>query len=279
MRNMRRILQILVFSTLLFNVYLADAQVDRKEVRKGNKHFSKENYQEAEIDYKKALVKDSTSLAAQFNLANTYYKLENFPQAQEAITAIGDTIANAKNSSDIYHNLGNVYLKQKQYQQAIEEYKNSLRRNPDDMETKSNLSYAQKMLKNQQNQQNNDQNDDQNNDQNNEQNQDNQNQDNNENQDDQKDQNDNQNNDDQDKNDQQNNDQNNDQNKDQNNDQNNNNPPKSDQQQNQGQQPKITPQAAQQMLQAIEDKERDTQEKVKKEKALMMKSKQKEKNW
>lgn len=276
---MRRILQILVFSTLLFNVYLADAQVDRKEVRKGNKHFSKENYQEAEIDYKKALVKDSTSLAAQFNLANTYYKLENFPQAQEAITAIGDTIANAKNSSDIYHNLGNVYLKQKQYQQAIEEYKNSLRRNPDDMETKSNLSYAQKMLKNQQNQQNNDQNDDQNNDQNNEQNQDNQNQDNNENQDDQKDQNDNQNNDDQDKNDQQNNDQNNDQNKDQNNDQNNNNPPKSDQQQNQGQQPKITPQAAQQMLQAIEDKERDTQEKVKKEKALMMKSKQKEKNW
>lgn len=275
MRNMRRILQILVFSTLLFNVYLVDAQVDRKEVRKGNKHFSKENYQEAEIDYKKALVKDSTSLAAQFNLANTYYKLENFPQAQEAITAIGDTIANAKNSSDIYHNLGNVYLKQKQYQQAIEEYKNSLRRNPDDMETKSNLAYAQKMLQNQQNQQNNDQNDDQNNDQNNDQNQDNQNQDNNENQDDQKDQNDNQNNDDQDKNDQQNNDQNNDQNK----DQNNNNPPKSDQQQNQGQQPKITPQAAQQMLQAIEDKERDTQEKVKKEKALMMKSKQKEKNW
>lgn len=279
MRNMRRILQILVFSTLLFNVYLADAQVDRKEVRKGNKHFSKENYQEAEIDYKKALVKDSTSLAAQFNLANTYYKLENFPQAQEAIIAIGDTIANAKNSSDIYHNLGNVYLKQKQYQQAIEEYKNSLRRNPDDMETKSNLAYAQKMLQNQQNQQNNDQNDDQNNDQNNDQNQDNQNQDNNENQDDQKDQNDNQNNDDQDKNDQQNNDKNNDQNKDQNNDQNNNNPPKSDQQQNQGQQPKITPQAAQQMLQAIEDKERDTQEKVKKEKALMMKSKQKEKNW
>ena len=275
MRNMRRILQILVFSTLLFNVYLADAQVDRREVRKGNKHFSKENYQEAEIDYKKALVKDSTSLAAQFNLANTYYKLENFPQAQEAITAIGDTIANAKNSSDIYHNLGNIYLKQKQYQQAIEEYKNSLRRNPDDMETKSNLAYAQKMLQNQQNQQNNDQNDDQNNDQNNDQNQDNQNQDNNENQDDQKDQNDNQNNDDQDKNDQQNNDQN----KDQNNDQNNNNPPKSDQQQNQGQQPKITPQAAQQMLQAIEDKERDTQEKVKKEKALMMKSKQKEKNW
>lgn len=279
MRNMRRILQILVFSTLLFNVYLADAQVDRREVRKGNKHFSKENYQEAEIDYKKALVKDSTSLAAQFNLANTYYKLENFPQAQEVITAIGDTIANAKNSSDIYHNLGNVYLKQKQYQQAIEEYKNSLRRNPDDMETKSNLAYAQKMLQNQQNQQNNDQNDDQNNDQNNDQNQNNQNQDNNENQDDQKDQNDNQNNDDQDKNDQQNNDQNNDQNKDQNNDQNNNNPPKSDQQQNQGQQPKITPQAAQQMLQAIEDKERDTQEKVKKEKALMMKSKQKEKNW
>ena len=47
----------------------------------------------------------------------------------------------------------------------------------------------------------------------------------------------------------------------------------------QGQQPKITPQAAQQMLQAIEAQEKDTQDKVKKEKAAKLKSKQKEKNW
>ena len=77
---------------------------------------------------------------------------------------LGDTLKNLSKSkaSDYFHNSGNLALKQKKYQEAVEAFKESLRLQPDNFETKSNLAYAQKMLKdqqqNQQNQQNNDQN-------------------------------------------------------------------------------------------------------------------------
>lgn len=256
--------KITVILVVLFSVCaVCGAQTERGSVRKGNRDFSKSRFDEAEINYKKALVADSTSTAADYNLGNTYFRMENYGEAEKYYSAAADSLAKGKYGADLYHNLGNSLLAHKEYQKAIEAYKNALRRRPDDMETKANLAYAQKMLENQQNQQNQDQ-QNQNQDQNqqDQQNQDQQNQqDQNQNQDqDQQDQ--------KDKNqqDQQNRDQNQDQQDQQNQDQ-------------QGQQPKISPQAAQQMLQAIQDQEKDTQEKVKKEKALQMRSKQKEKNW
>ena len=268
---------VLVF---LLSGYQMNAQTDKKEVRKGNKVFEKENYKEAEVEYRKALIKDTASVAANYNLGNTLYRMDDAVNAEKNLAAAADTVSKLPldidwkkgevkkgkrdASSDVFHNLGNAYLAQKKYGEAVEAYKNSLRRNPADVETKTNLAYAQKMLQDQQqNQQNQDQNQDQNQNQNqNQQNQD-QNQDQNQNQDQQ---NQDQNKNDQDKNDQNKNDQN-DQNK------------QNDQQNQQGQPPKITPQAAEQMLKAVQDKENQTQEKVNKEKAKALKSKQKEKNW
>lgn len=265
---MKRFLQILVL--IVCSVSVAFAQTDRKQVRQGNRDFRKGNYQEAEIFYKKGLLVDSLSTAANYNLGNTLFRMENYQEADKYYNKVADSLGKMKQGADVYHNMGNSLLAQKNYQGAIDAYKDALRRNPSDMETKSNLAYAQKMLENQQQNQNNDQN--QKNDQNNNQNQDqNQNQNQDQNQD-------------QDKNDDQNNDQNqdkNDQNQDQNDDQNDNDQNNDKNQSGQGQTPppKISQQDAQQMLQAIQDKENDTQEKVKKEKALMMRSKQKEKNW
>ena len=264
---MKRFLMILTALTLC--TVSALAQNERREVRRGNRQFSKDKYQECEISYKKALVADSLSAAANYNLGNTYYRMQNYAEADKAFAAVQDSLV--RKPADVakrYHNAGNSMLAQRNWQGAIEAYKNALRRNPGDMETKANLAYAQKMLENeQQNQDGDGQNNDQNNDQNQDQNQ-------NQNQDQNKDQNDNQD---------QNKDQNQDQNKDQNQDQNQNQDPGQDKQDQQGQQPqpqpKISQQDAQQILQAIQDKEKETQEKVNKEKALMMKSKQKEKNW
>lgn len=275
---MKRFLMILTALTLC--TVSALAQNERREVRRGNRQFSKDKYQECEISYKKALVADSLSAAANYNLGNTYYRMQNYAEADKAFAAVQDSLV--RKPADVakrYHNAGNSMLAQRNWQGAIEAYKNALRRNPGDMETKANLAYAQKMLENeQQNQDGDGQNNDQNNDQNQDKNQDknqNQNQDQNKDNNDQnKDQNDNQD---------QNKDQNQDQNKDQNQDQNQNQDPGQDKQDQQGQQPqpqpKISQQDAQQILQAIQDKEKETQEKVNKEKALMMKSKQKEKNW
>ena len=233
-------------------------QTDRRDVRQGNREFKKENFQDAEIAYKKALLKDSLSNAANFNLGNTYYRMENYSEADRYYAAVSDSLDRAGHGAESYFNQGDSFLKQRNWQAAVEAFKNSLRRNPDDMDAKSNLAYAQKMLENEQqggggqdqNQdqnQNQDQKQDQNQDQNNDQNQDQQ-------------------------------DQNQDQNQD-NNDQNQDQQDQQNQQNQSGEQPKISPQAAQQMLQAIQEQEKQTQEKVNREKALKARSKQKDKNW
>lgn len=250
----------------------AQAQTDRREVRGGNRDYKKADYAAAEIDYKKALVKDSTSVAAQYNLANTLYKLENWQEAEKYAGKALDSLSRSPRAADAFYNSGDIYLQQRRWSEAIEAFKESLRRNPGDMDAKSNLAYAQKMLQNEQQQQQNRQ-DNQNQDQNNQdQNNQDQNKDNKDNQD--QDQNkDRDNKDNQDS----------DQNKDKNQDQNQNNPDQNqdnnDNQNQDGQQPKITPEAASQMLQAIQEKENETQDKVNKEKAAALKSRQKEKNW
>ena len=245
---------ILVAVTFLMGVS-AMAQVDKKDVRRGNRDFRKENFREAEIDYRKALVKDSMSVAANYNLASTLYREGDYAQAMQTLERVKDVAPMSPASADYYFNLGDAALQQQDYQKAVEAFGESLIRRPDDLQAKENFIYAKKKLQDQQqNQQN----------QNNDQNQDNQ---------DNQDQNDQNQNNDQDNQDQHNDQDKNDQNQDQNQDQN-------DQpQQSQGQQPKISPQAAQQMLQAIQAKEKETQDKVNKQKAEALKSRQKEKNW
>lgn len=236
---------ICILFILLLGTTACFAQSERKSVRRGNRQFKKEQWQQAEIDYKKALVADSTSAAARYNLANTLYRMENYPEADRWYKACADSLAQGRHGAETFHNMGNSFAQQRTWQAAVDAYKDALRRNPDDMETKANLAYAQKMLENEQ--------------------QDSGGGNNGQNQDKNQDQNNNGQNQDKDKQDQDQ-DQDQDQNKDQ---------------QQEGQQPRtrISPQSAQQMLQAIQAQEKDTQDKVKKEKAARLKSRQKEKNW
>ena len=229
----------------------AAAQPDKRDVRRGNRDYRKENYKEAEIEYRKGIVKDSLSVASNYNLAADLYRQNNSQEAQKVLDRIKEVAPASEYAADYYYNLGDVAIANQDWQTAVTAFEQSLLLNPGDMDAKENYIYAKKKLQDQQNQQQN-QNQDQNQDQN-QQNDQNQNND--------------QNND-QNQNDDQNKDQN-----DQNQDQNKND------QQNQGQQPQITPQAAQQMLQAIQAKEKETQEKVNKEKAKALQSRQKERNW
>ena len=222
----------------------AEAQVDRRDVRKGNRDFKKESWREAEIDYRKALVKDSLSMAANYNLANTLYREGDMEQARKVMETVKDIAPASVSAADYYYNLGDVAIARQDWQGAVDAFKESLLRNPGDLNAKENYIYAKKKLEDQQSQQDQNQNQDQNQDQQDQ----NQNQDQNQ-QDDQK------------------------------NDQQNQNDQQDKQQNNQGQQPKISPQAAQQMLQAIQAKEKETQDKVNKQKAEVLKSRQKEKNW
>lgn len=250
---------ILVVSMLLSVALTASAQVDRHDVRAGNRKFRKDNWKEADISYRKALVKDSTSVAANYNLANTLYRQENYEEAEKLMKKIGDNASASANAADYWYNTGDIAIAKKDWQGAVNAFKEALLKNPSDMDAKENYIYAKKMLENQQ--KNGGGNGD------GQDNQDQNNQDQNKNG--------------QDQNKDQNNDQNKDgQNKDQNQNQNQNNGQgNGNQQPPQGQEGKISPQQAQQMLRAIQAKEKETQDKVNKEKADALKSRQKEKNW
>lgn len=235
------------------------AQVDRHDVRAGNRKFRKGDWKAADISYRKALVKDSTSVPANFNLANTLYRTENYDEAAKTMEKIKDSAPSSANAADYFYNVGDIAIAKKDWQGAVTAFKESLLRNPGDLEAKENYIYAKKMLENQQNGGGGNGQD---------------NQDNQQNKDDQNGQGD------------QNHDQNKDKNQDQNQNDQNNQPQQNNQnnQNNQGgqqdgQQMKISPQQAQQMLRAIQAKEKETQDKVNKEKAEALKSRQKEKNW
>ncbi len=227
---------------------VAFAQTDRREVRAGNRQFKKGNWQNAEIEYRKAQVKDTSSFAANYNLAGALYREGNYDEAGKSLERLKDVAPMSANSADYYYNLGNIAVQKKDWKSAVDAYKQSLLRNPGDLDAKENYAYAKQMLKNEggdggDDQQNQDQNQDQNNDRNNQNNNNGQNQDN-----------------------------------DQNKDQNQGDRPKPQQGEGQGE-AKISPQQAQQMLKAVQAREKETQDKVNKEKAALLKSRQKEKNW
>lgn len=247
---------------LMLSCAVAFAQTDRREVRAGNRQFKKGNWQNAEIEYRKAQVKDTSSFAANYNLAGALYREGNYDEAGKSLERLKDVAPMSANSADYYYNLGNIAVQKKDWKSAVDAYKQSLLRNPGDLDAKENYAYAKQMLKNEGGDGGDDQqNQDQNQDQNNQNNNNGQNQDNDQNKDQNQDQN-------------QNNDQNNDQNK----DQNQGDRPKPQQGEGQGE-AKISPQQAQQMLKAVQTREKETQDKVNKEKAALLKSRQKEKNW
>ena len=220
----------------------AYAQADRHEVRAGNRKFRKEAFKEAEIDYRKAVLKDTASLAGQYDLASALYRQEDYESAAKALDAVKDVAPASPHAADYFFNAGDVALQKKDYAAAVEAFKQSLLRRPDDLDAKENYLYAKKMLEDQQ--------------QNGGGGQDNQDQNQTQNQDQQQDQN---------------------QDRQQNPDSQQGQEP--DNSQSQPQESKISPQQAQQMIQAIQAKERETQDKVNKKKAALLKSRQREKNW
>ena len=246
----------LIYTLILLALPVAmSAQIDRKEVRSGNRQFRRENYKEAEISYRKALVKDSLSFAANYNLANVLYRGEHYDEAGKIMETVKEAAPESEHGADYFFNAGDIALARKDYAAAVDAFKQSLLLNPGDLQAKENYIYAKKMLEDQQ------------------QNGGGGGQDNQENQQNQQNQDDRQ----------QNQDQQDNQNQDQQNNQDQNQQDNQDGQnrdgQNQPQPVKISPQQAQQMLKAMQAKEKETQDKVNKEKAEALKSRQKEKNW
>ncbi|MFZ4399973.1 MAG: tetratricopeptide repeat protein [Bacteroidales bacterium] len=158
-RKMKYILLLLVIfatSTICFS------QNEKKFIREGNKQYNQKNFNDAEVNYRKSLLKDSTYFKGRYNLANALYKQKNYDEATRIYSTIAEQEKDKKIKSKVYHNLGNSLLQKKEFEKSIDAYKQALKSNPKDSDTKYNLSYAMQMLKQQQNQQNKDKKDDKN---------------------------------------------------------------------------------------------------------------------
>ena len=232
---------------ILLSTAFAFGQKENRLIREGNKQYESEDFREAEIDYRKSLLKNSGSIPGRYNLGNSLYKQNNWQEAVLAFDSVRNSNPDEKVLSDSYYNLGNALLKmamdtantfQEALPASIEAYKNALRSNPEDTAAKYNLSYAMNLMDQQQDQQQQqqDQNQDQNEEQEQEQEQQQQQQDEQEQEQEQEQQ--------QQENQQNQNDQ--------------------QQQQKQQQQPKeISKEDAQRMLEALQNDEKSTLEKLK----------------
>ena len=223
-------------------------KAERKNVRDGNKLYADEKYTESEIAYRKSLEVNPRSVEGTYNLGNALYKQKKFPEAAEQyqlLTGQAEKMVETEEGkarlANIFRNLGDISMQSKEYQKSVEAFKQSLRLNPTDDETRYNLALAQKLLEDQQNQ-------------NQDQNQDQQNQDK--------------------KDDQENKD---DQQQQQQQQQDDKKEDKTQQEQQQNEQ--MSQDNAQQMLDAFLQDEKDTQEKVKKAQAQQQQRRKTDKEW
>ena len=216
------------YITLLFLLVASSAfaqKTERDYLRSGNKLYNDSLFIKAEVDYRKALEINPKSTDAMFNLGNSLLMQQKAKEAMEQFESASKVEKDKDKLAQIYHNMGVILQSSKQYPQCIEAYKESLRNNPKDDETRYNLALAQKLLKDQNQDQNQDKNQDQKQDQ----------------KDDKKDQNKNQQ--EQDKKDQQN----------------------QNQQQQQQNKDEMSKENAQQLLNAVMQDEKNVQDKVKKQ--------------
>ena len=225
----------------------AYGQNERKVIRDGVRAYQDGEFGEAEVQFRKAENINHESYEAEFNTGVALYGQEKYEETVKQYQALLDQTDDAGKTAQIWHNIGNSLLEAQQYAPSIESYKNSLRLNPSDEDTRNNLAYAKQKLKEeqQQQQQNQDQNKDQDKDQ------------------DQQDQ-------EQEKE--------NDQDQDQDQEQEKENDQDQDQQEQQPVPREISKEDAERMLKAIQQKEKDVKKKVDKEKAAAAKVKT-EKDW
>ena len=134
------------------------AQKDlRMHMRRGDKLYADSAYDKAQTEYLKALEKDTENSQTLYNLGNTLLYQEKANDAMAQYQLAEKTETDKQKLAQIHHNMGVICQASKQYAQAVELYKQSLRENPTDHETRYNLALAMKLLKEQQQEQQQDQ--------------------------------------------------------------------------------------------------------------------------
>lgn len=115
-----------------------------------NSELEDEDFTEAEATYRKAIARSEKNAVARYNLGNAYYNNNSMGEAFMRFKEAGETAGSKAEKHKAFHNMGNVFMKNKEYQKAVEAYKEALRNDPADEETRYNLALAKEMLEKEQ---------------------------------------------------------------------------------------------------------------------------------
>lgn len=116
-------------------------------IRSGNKLYHKQKFNNATEEYTKALQQDPKNGKAIFNHSDALYQLKEYDKAAEQFKAVTQSAVEPGIKAKAYHNLGNCYYKQEKYEESVKAFKESLKINPEDKDTKYNLMMAMAKLK------------------------------------------------------------------------------------------------------------------------------------
>lgn len=139
-----------IFLLLLVTGFASAQKAERDLIRKGNRLYKDSVYVDAEVNYRKALEINPKSTVSMYNLGNTLLQQNKLQEAMEQFAGATKVEKDKSKLAQMFHNMGVIFQSQKDYAKAVEAYKESLRNNPKDDETRYNLALAQKMLKDQQ---------------------------------------------------------------------------------------------------------------------------------
>jgi len=117
------------------------------QIYKGNQLYRDKKYKEAAASYDAALRQDPASLKGKYNSGNALYNSDQYEQAATQFASVAESSKDKAEKAKAYHNLGNSFMKQRKWQEAVDALKQSLKLNPADEDTRYNLAYAQEKLK------------------------------------------------------------------------------------------------------------------------------------
>ncbi len=129
---------------------IMSAQTDRQHIRNGNRLYRQQKFDKAETDYRKAVDKNNKNPQAYYNLGCALMQQQKDSLAIVNLETAGKLETSKSRKAMVYHNIGVICQGHQMFQEAIEAYKESLRNNPKDDETRYNLALCQRQLKNQQ---------------------------------------------------------------------------------------------------------------------------------
>ena len=168
-----RIALLVLFLFVIGSIKAQDGEVTN-QIFEGNTLLDTQVFDEAEMAFRKALSKSPERTEALYNLGNTHFNEQDYEEAKQRYFQTQKFADNNSSKHHAFHNMGNVFMKQKDYAKAVETYKNALRNNPQDEETRYNYAMAKELLEKEQQQQDNQDQNQENKDQKNQEDQDNQ---------------------------------------------------------------------------------------------------------